>query len=151
MKAVGLDQPAEGDGTICQRFRQASGLRGLGLRPRRDPYHELRPLPLGAHALVVVEDPVAPQALHHANVIEPEAPRLEDPELSLVAAVRALDQAVPRLLPVNLALKRFQPGLRGLEVIALLRRITTALDRALPQPIGEGTLTCKARNPLQQP
>ncbi|MCQ4448687.1 MAG: hypothetical protein NO076_05535, partial [Sulfolobales archaeon] len=61
-----------------------------------------------------------------------EAPRPEDPELALVAAVRALDQAVPRSLPVSLALKRFQPGLKGLEVIALLRRITTALGRALP-------------------
>jgi len=116
----------------------ASGLRGLGLRPRPDPYHELRPLPLGAHAPVVVEDPVAPRALHPANVIEPEAPRLEDPELALVAAVRALDQAVPRSLPVSLALKRFQPGLKGLEVIALLGRITTALGRALPQPSREG-------------
>ena len=85
-----------------------SGLRGLGLRPRPDPYHELRPLPLGAHALVVVEDPMAPQALNLANVIEPEAPRLEDPELGLIAAVRALDQAAPRYLPVGLALKRFQ-------------------------------------------
>jgi hypothetical protein len=43
----------------------------------------------------------------------------------------------------SLALKRFQPGLRGLEVIALLRRITTALGRALPQPIREGRLTYK--------
>jgi len=86
---------------------------------------------------------VAPWALHPANVIEPEAPRPEDPELALVAAVRALDQAVPLSLPVSLALKRFQPGLRGLEVIALLRRITTALGRALPQSIREGTLTYK--------
>jgi hypothetical protein len=44
---------------------------------------------------------------------------------------------------VILALKRFQPGLKGLEVIALLRRITTALGRALPQPIREDTLTYK--------
>jgi hypothetical protein len=44
---------------------------------------------------------------------------------------------------VSLALKHFQPGLRGLEVIALLRRITTTLDRALPQSIREGTLTYK--------
>jgi hypothetical protein len=44
---------------------------------------------------------------------------------------------------VNLALKRFLLGLKGLEVIALLRRITTALDRALPQPIKEGTATYK--------
>jgi len=44
---------------------------------------------------------------------------------------------------VSLALKRFQLGLRGLEVIALLRRITTALGRALPQSIGKGTLTYK--------
>jgi len=86
---------------------------------------------------------VAPQALNPADVIEPEVPRLEDPELALVAAVRALDQAVPRLLPVSPALKRFQPGLRGLEVIAFLGRITTALDRALPQSIREGTSTYK--------
>jgi len=44
---------------------------------------------------------VAPWALHPANVIEPEAPRLENPELALVAAVRTLDQAVPRSLLVN--------------------------------------------------
>jgi len=44
---------------------------------------------------------------------------------------------------VSLALKRFQPGLRGLEVIALLRRITTALGRASPQSIREGTSTYK--------
>jgi len=44
---------------------------------------------------------------------------------------------------VILALKRFQPGLRGLEVIALLRRITTALGRASSQPIREGTPTYK--------
>jgi len=86
---------------------------------------------------------VAPRALHPANAVEPEAPRLEDPELALVAAVRALDQAVPRSLPVSLALKRFQPGLRGLEVIALLGRITTALGRASSQSIREGTLTYK--------
>jgi len=86
---------------------------------------------------------MAPWALHPANVIEPEAPRLEDPELALVAAVRALDQAVPRSLPVNLGLKRFPSGLRGLEAIALLRRITTALDRALSRSIREGTLTYK--------
>jgi len=129
----------------------ASGLRGLGLRPRPDPYHELRPLPLGAHALVVVEDPVAPQALNPADVIEPEVPRLEDPEaprpedpeLALVAAVRALDQAVPLSLPVSLALKRFQPSLRGPEVTALLGRITTALGRASSQSIREGTSTYK--------
>jgi len=97
MKAVGINQPAEDNGAIYVKgLGMASGLRGLGLRPRRDPYHELRPLPLGAHALVVVEDPMAPRALHPANVVEPEAPRLEDPELALVAAVRALDQAVPR-------------------------------------------------------
>jgi len=96
----------------------ASGLRGLGLRPRPDPYHELRPLPLGAHALVVVEDPVAPQALNPADVIEPEVPRLEDPELGLVAAVRALDQAASLLLSVGLALKSFRPGLKSTEVIA---------------------------------
>jgi len=86
---------------------------------------------------------VAPRALHPANAVEPEAPRLEDPELALVAAVRALDQAVPRSLPVSLALKRFQPGLKGLEVIALLRRITTALGRASSQSIREGTSTYK--------
>jgi len=118
-------------------------MRGLGLRPRPDPYHELRPPPLWAHALVVIEDSVAPQALHHANAVESEAPRLEDPELALVAAVRALDQAVPCSLPVSLTLKRFQPGLRGLEVIALLRRITTVLGRASPQPIRESALKYK--------
>jgi len=144
VEAVGLNQPAEGDeATYVKGLGGASGLRGLGLRPRPDPYHELRPLPLGAHALVVVEDPVAPQALHPADVVEPEAPRPEDPELALVAAVRALDQAVPLSLPVSLALKRFQPGLRGLEVIDLLGRITTALGRALPQLIREGTSTYK--------
>lgn len=105
----------------------ASGLRGLGLRPRPDPYHELRPLPLGAHALVVVEDPVAPQALNPADVIEPEAPRPEDPELGLIAAVRALDHAVPLPLPMSLDIKSFRPGLKSTEVIALLGRITTAL------------------------
>ncbi|MCG2865601.1 MAG: hypothetical protein L7H04_07000 [Vulcanisaeta sp.] len=86
---------------------------------------------------------MAPRALHPANVVEPEAPRPEDPELALVAAVRALDQAVPLSLPVSLALKRFQLGLRGLKVIALLRRITTALDRDSSQLIREGTLTYK--------
>ena len=86
---------------------------------------------------------MAPWALHPANVIEPEAPRLEDPELALVAAVRALDQAVPLSSLASLALKRFQLGLRGLEAIALLGRITTALNRALSQPIREGTLTYK--------
>jgi len=97
MKAVGLNQPAEGNGaTHVKGLGGASGLRGLGLRPRPDPYHELRPPPLGAHALVVVEDPVAPRALHPANVIESEAPRLEDPELALVAAVRASNH-IPRL------------------------------------------------------
>jgi len=50
---------------------------------------------------------------------------------------------VPRSLPVSLALKRFQPSLKGLEAIALLRRITTALDRASPQPTRKGTLTYK--------
>jgi len=64
-------------------------------------------------------------------------------DFALVAAVRALDQAVPRSLPVSLALKRFQPGLRGLEVVALLRRITTALGRASSQSIREGALTYK--------
>jgi len=44
---------------------------------------------------------------------------------------------------VSLALKRFQPGLRGLEVIALLGRITTALNRASSQPIREGASTYK--------
>jgi hypothetical protein len=44
---------------------------------------------------------------------------------------------------VSLALKRFQLGLRGLKVIALLRRITTALDRDSSQLIREGTLTYK--------
>jgi hypothetical protein len=44
---------------------------------------------------------------------------------------------------VSLALKRFQPGLKGLEVIAFLGRITTALDRALPQLIREVRLTYK--------
>jgi hypothetical protein len=44
---------------------------------------------------------------------------------------------------VSLALKRFQLGLRGLEVIALLRRITTALGKALPQSIREGASTYK--------
>jgi hypothetical protein len=44
---------------------------------------------------------------------------------------------------VSLALKRFQPGLRGLEVIALLRRITTALNRALSQSIRESALKYK--------
>jgi len=44
---------------------------------------------------------------------------------------------------VSLALKRFQPGLRGLEVTALLRRITMALDMALPQSIREGASTYK--------
>ena len=86
---------------------------------------------------------MAPRALQPANVVEPEAPRLEDPELALVATVRALDQAVPRSLPVSLALKRFQPGLRGLEVIALLGRITTALDRASSQSIRESALKYK--------
>jgi len=47
---------------------------------------------------------------------------------------------------VSLALKRFQPGLRGLEVTALLGCITTALNKALSQPIGEGTLTYKDLN-----
>jgi len=144
VEAIGLNQPAEGDeATYVKGLGTASGLRGLGLRPRPDPYHELRPLPFGAHALVVVEDPVAPQALNPADVIEPEAPRLEDPELGLVAAVRALDQAVPRSLPVSLALKRFQPGLRGLEVIALLRRITTALGRASSQLSSDIMLACR--------
>jgi len=122
-------------------------MRGLGLRPRPDPYHELRPLPLGAHALVVVEDTVAPQALQPAHVVEPEAPRLEDPELALVAAVRALDQAVPSSLPVSLALKRFQLGLRGLEAIDLLGRITTALGKASSRSIMEGTPTYKNAQP----
>ena len=95
-KAVEPNKPAEDDkATYVKGLGGASGLRGLGLWPRLDPYHELRPLPLGAHALVVVEDAVAPWALHSANVIELEAPRPEDPELALVAAVRALDQAVP--------------------------------------------------------
>jgi len=44
---------------------------------------------------------------------------------------------------VSLALKRFQPGLRGLEVIALLGRITTALGRDSFQSIGKGTSTYK--------
>jgi len=44
---------------------------------------------------------------------------------------------------MGLALKRFLLGLKGLEAIALLRRITTALDRALSQSIGKGTLTYK--------
>jgi hypothetical protein len=44
---------------------------------------------------------------------------------------------------VSLALKRFQLGLRSLEVIALLRRITRALGRALPQSIRESTSTYK--------
>jgi len=138
-------QPAtEVDGaTYVKGLGRASGPRGLGLRPRPDPYHELRPLPLGTHAPVVVEDAVAPWALHPANVVESEAPRPEDPELALVAAVRALDQAVPRSLPVSPALKRFQPGLRGLEVIALLGRITTALNRALSQSIRESALKYK--------
>jgi len=43
----------------------------------------------------------------------------------------------------SLALKRFQLGLRDLEVTALLRRITTALGRALPQLIRESTSTYK--------
>jgi len=93
---------------------------------------------------------VAPQALHHANVIEPEAPRLEDPELSLVAAVRALDQAVPRPLPVSLALKRFQPSLKGLEAIALLVRITMALGRASSRLSSEIMSACRTCNPLQR-
>jgi hypothetical protein len=143
-EAVGLNRPAESNkATYVKGLGRASGLRGLGLRPRPDPYHELRPLPLGAHALVVVEDPVAPRALQPANVVEPEAPRPEDPELALVAAVRALDQAVPLSLLVSLALKRFQPGLRGLEVTALLGRITTALGRDSSQSIGKGTSTYK--------
>jgi len=144
VRGLGINQPAEGYGTTYVKgLGRASGLRGLGLRPRPDPYHELRPLPLGAHALVVVEDPVAPRALHPADVIEPEVPRLEDPELGLVAAVRALDQAAPRSLPVGLALKRFQPGLKGLEVIALLRRITTALGRASSQLSSDIMLACR--------
>jgi hypothetical protein len=44
---------------------------------------------------------------------------------------------------VSLALKRFQPSLKGLEAIALLRRITTALGRASPQPIRESALKYK--------
>jgi len=44
---------------------------------------------------------------------------------------------------VSLALKRFQSGLRGLEVIDLLGRITTALGRASSQSIREDTLTYK--------
>jgi len=45
MKAVGLNQPAEGNkATYVKGLGRASGLRGLGLRPRPDPYHELRPL-----------------------------------------------------------------------------------------------------------
>jgi len=44
---------------------------------------------------------------------------------------------------VSLALKRFQLGLRGPEVIALMRRITTALGRDSSQSIREGTLTYK--------
>jgi len=135
-------------GQYVKGLGRASGLRGLGLRPRPDPYHELRPLPLGAHALVVVEDTVAPRALHPANVVEPEAPRPEDPELALVAAVRALDQAVPLSLPVSLALKRFQPSLKGLEAIALLRRITMALDMALSRSTGARQRR-RARSPLK--
>jgi len=42
-----------------------------------------------------------------------------------------------------LDLKRFQLGLRGLKVIALLGRITTALGRVSSQSIREGTLTYK--------
>jgi len=44
---------------------------------------------------------------------------------------------------VSLALKRFQPGLKGPEVIVLVRRITTALGRDSSQSIGKGTLTYK--------
>jgi hypothetical protein len=44
---------------------------------------------------------------------------------------------------VSLALKRFQLGLKGLEAIALLRRITTTVDRASSQPTREGTPTYK--------
>ncbi|MCQ4449028.1 MAG: hypothetical protein NO076_07330 [Sulfolobales archaeon] len=44
---------------------------------------------------------------------------------------------------MSLALKRFQLGLRGLEVIALLGRITTALDRALSQSIRKDMSTYK--------
>jgi hypothetical protein len=47
------------------------------------------------------------------------------------------------LLSVSLALKRFQQGLRGLEAIALLGRITMALGKASSQPIREDTLTYK--------
>jgi len=82
-------------------------------------------------------------AIEHLYVIKFELPRHMLLELALVAAVRALDQAVPCSLLVSLALKCFQPGLRGLEVTALLRRITTALGRALPRSIREGTSTYK--------
>jgi len=44
---------------------------------------------------------------------------------------------------MGLALKRFLLGLKGLEAIALLRHITTALDRDSFQSIGKGTLTYK--------
>jgi len=56
---------------------------------------------------------MAPRALHPANAVEPEAPRLEDPELALVAAVRALDQAVPPFTACEPRPKAFSAGPEG--------------------------------------
>jgi len=89
---------------------------------------------------------VAPRALHPANAVEPEAPRLEDPELALVAAVRALDQAVPLSLPVSLALKRFSAGpegpLRSLPSWGVLRRPWAGLYLSWSGRARQRTRTC---------
>jgi hypothetical protein len=50
---------------------------------------------------------------------------------------------VPLSPLVSLALKRFQLGLKGLEVSAPLRRITMALGKASSQSIREDMLTYK--------
>jgi hypothetical protein len=97
----------------------------------------------GADTAVMIKCALILWAIEHLYVIKFDLSRHILLELALVAAVRALDQAVPCSLPVSLALKRFQLGLRGLEVTALLRRITTTLGRALPQPIRESTSTYK--------
>jgi len=80
-------------------------------------------------------------AIEYLYVIKFELLRHILLELALVAAVRALDQAVPCSLPVSLALKRFQPGLRGLEVIALLGCITRDLSRRR-DPTEKGLSMC---------
>ena len=92
---------------------------------------------------MIPESSTAPRTLVEIYIPPAIFPSLKELEFALVSTIRAFNQAVPRSLPVSLALKRFQPGLRGLEVIALLGRITTALGRALPQSIREGTSTYK--------